>query len=111
MATETVSRALSSAKKHAPKKQRGQVVIEEDKVNRERAKYNKPDESKLTVVLKMGHPDTDNEGKYINVEDVPYRYQRTVDWLDRKSIKSLNDWRDQVRGTGLNIPSYKAREL
>ena len=78
-------------------KQKGQVVMNMDEIDKKRASIEQPDESKLIFDFKMGNKDPKNEGAYFNTGPVQYRYHRTVDWLDKKSTGSLNEWRNQVR--------------
>jgi hypothetical protein len=76
---------------HAPKKPRGYVAI--GKIDRTRASIKCPDDSMLALSFLAKHP-TDMTKPIFNCV---YKYNRDFNWENRKCVKQLNDWRDQIR--------------
>ncbi|TEY33285.1 hypothetical protein BOTCAL_0686g00020 [Botryotinia calthae] len=86
-------------KRHAPKRKRGTLCIDDGTIDRSPAILGEPDPSKL--VLRFKTQETDEHTNKLIQSDVEFRYGEDskgvrVDWNDTKSLHALNNWRNQV---------------
>ncbi|KAM0155345.1 hypothetical protein ACHAQE_006795 [Botrytis cinerea] len=100
LANETeVEKKSRLNKRHAPKRKRGTICIDDGTIDRSPAILGEPDPSKL--VLRFKTQETDEYTNKPIQSDVEFRYGEgskgvPVDWNDTKSLNALNNWRNQV---------------
>ncbi|EMR82902.1 hypothetical protein BcDW1_8451 [Botrytis cinerea BcDW1] len=100
LANETeVEKKSRLNKRHAPKRKRGTICIDDGTIDRSPAILGEPDPSKL--VLRFKTQETDEYTNKPIQSDVEFRYGEgskgvPVDWKDTKSLNALNNWRNQV---------------